>query len=37
MTYGDCIDYIDAWVEMHEDKEPKAKTASQTDIDLFFG
>lgn len=37
MTYGDCIDYINAYVELHEEKPQKARQATQEDIDRFFG
>ncbi|WP_202615669.1 hypothetical protein [Ureibacillus xyleni] len=36
MSYGDCIDYIDAYIDLHEEKEPKARMATQSDIDAFL-
>ena len=38
MTYGDCVDYINAYVELHEEKPmQEAREATQEDIDRFFG
>ena len=38
MQYGDCIDYIDAYIAMHEkSEESEVKDATQEDIDRFFG
>lgn len=37
MGYGDCIDYINAYIEMHDTSKPKVKKATQEDIDRFFG
>lgn len=36
MTYGDCIDYIDSYLELHEEKEQKVREATQSDIDSFL-
>lgn len=38
MSYGDLIDYLDAYLEMsNPDKPQKARKATQSDIDRFFG
>ena len=37
MTYGDCISYIDAWIDMHNTEKERVRTATQDDIDKFFG
>lgn len=38
MTIGGCLDYIDEWIDLHdEEKEPEVREATQADIDRFFG
>lgn len=38
MTIGNCLDYIDEWIELHDsskEKEEKARKATQSDFDSF--
>lgn len=37
MMYVDCIDYINAYVDMHDTEKEKVKEATQDDIEKFFG
>ena len=37
MTYGDVIDYIDAYIEMNDPEKEKVRNATQDDINAFFG
>ncbi len=37
MTYGDCIDYIDSYLDLHDTNKERVKIADQSDIDRFFG
>lgn len=37
MTYGDIIDYIDAYVDLNDPKKERVRKATQSDINAFFG
>ena len=37
MMYGDCMDYINSWIDMHDTEKPKkARKATQADIDRLW-
>lgn len=37
MMYGDTIEYVDAWLDMHDTEKERERTANQDDIKSFFG
>lgn len=35
MTVGNCLDYIQEWIEQHNPKKKKVRKATQADFDNF--